>query len=90
MEGCTRECCFAVCFCVWQSWWVSSGGCIDISLRQVLSGMEERLCRMKLCPMKGIKSFVDAGRYVLCGDHWMIALAVYVLVMWSQALCRVG
>ena len=38
MEGCTRGCCFAACFCVWQSWWVRSGGCIDIRLRQVLFG----------------------------------------------------
>ena len=38
MEGYTRESCFAVCFCVWLSWWVRSGGCIDIRLRQVLFG----------------------------------------------------
>jgi len=38
MEGCTRECCFAVCFCVWLSGRVRKGGCIDIRLRQVLFG----------------------------------------------------
>ena len=55
MGGYTRGCCFVVCFCVWQSWQVRSGECTGIRFRRVLFGTEGRLCRMKFCPMKGMK-----------------------------------
>ena len=59
MEGYTRECCYVVCFFVWQSWLARSVECSGIRFRRVLFGTYGFKSTKNPPPIDELKEFED-------------------------------